>query len=379
MLRIDLSALVANYAFLQRSLGAVPCAAVVKAEAYGLGAVPVARALEQAGCRHFFVAHLCEALALRPALDRRSTIFILNGLPPGGEGEAAASGLVPVLNSLEQVQAWSAEARRREVSLPGVLQVDSGMSRLGLSAAEVGRLEAAPDLLAGIEVKLVMSHLACADEPGHPANASQLQAFETLRRHLPPAPASFANSAGILLGPDYHFDLGRPGIALYGVHPGIDRSAPLQPVVRLEASVIQTRLVEGGTGVGYGHVFTATRPMRLATLAIGYADGWLRSLSGRGYGFLDGTALPIVGRVSMDSLTLDVSAVPAERIGYGTPIELIGPHQTVDDVAGQAGTIGYEILTSLGQRYARDYVGEAGSAAGSSPVPEEFERTERDR
>jgi alanine racemase len=380
VLTIDLRAIQENYLFLRRTLAGKPCAAVVKANAYGLGAERVAPALERVGCSHFFVAHLNEALALRPRLAATSSLFVLNGLPPGSEGLAAAHGIVPVLNSLPHILAWSELASRLGQRLPAVLQVDSGMSRLGLSAAEIDALEAKPELLSAIETQLVMSHLACADEPDHPANRMQLDSFNSLRRRLPAAPASFANSAGILLGSAYHADLGRPGVALYGAHPGADRSAPLRPTLRLEAKIVQTRTIAAGVGVGYGHIYVAQQPMRLATIAVGYADGWMRSLSGRGRAFFAGQPLPIIGRVSMDSMTLDISAVPEGALRHGTMVELIGPHQTVDDVAAHAGTIGYEILTSLGGRYARQYVNEdAGEAARSLRAPGGTERMEQSR
>jgi alanine racemase len=358
VLTIDLAAIAANYHLLKGRLAGVDCAGVVKADAYGLGAARVATVLAQAGCRHFFVAHLQEGLALRPALTAEAEIFVLNGLMPGAEAACLDAGLVPVLNSLAQVDAWAALSRRRGRALPAVLQVDSGMARLGLAPAEVEALARDPQRLDGIAIRAVMSHLACADEPDHPANRAQLGAFETLRRQLPPAPASFANSSGIFLGADYHFDLARPGAALYGVAPVPGRPNPLRPVIRLDARVIQTRAIGAGDAVGYGHAFRAAAPTRIATLGIGYADGWLRSVGGAGRAYVGDLAVPIAGRVSMDSLTLDISALPADMLKPGDFVELIGPHQTVDEVAAAAGTIGYEILTSLGGRYVRRYLGD---------------------
>lgn len=378
ILTIDLDAVVANYRLLTRMLKGRPCAAVVKADAYGLGALPVARRLQAAGCRHFFVAHLTEALSLRPALERTSHVFVLNGLNPGSEAQAARHDIIPVLNSLEQVHAWRQQATLSGRTLPAVLQLDTGMSRLGLPPSELDALVASPHYLEGIALQFVMSHLACADEPDHPANRMQLENFISMRRHLPFVPASLANSAGIFLGSAYHADLGRPGIALYGAHPGADRSAPLRPALKLEAKIVQLREVQAGVGVGYGHAFTSSRPTRLATIGVGYADGWMRSLSGRGRAFLGDLPLPIVGRVSMDSMTLDVSMVPPGRLRPGTLVELIGPHQSVDQVADHAGTIGYEILTSLGTRYARRYQGDGpdGATAQSLRTPVVMGRTE---
>ncbi|MDB5360340.1 MAG: dadB [Rhodospirillales bacterium] len=356
VLTIDLTALVANYHLLQGRLGGADCAAVVKADAYGLGAARVAASLSRAGCRHFFVAHLQEGIELRRVLPAEAEIFILNGLMPGAEALCLDRGLTPVLNSLDQVDRWTALSRRLGAALAAILQIDSGMARLGLSPAEIDRLTRDPARLDGVALRAVMSHLACADEPDHPANRAQLAMFEAQRRRLPPAPASFANSSGIFLGADYHFDLARPGAALYGVAPVPDAPNPMRPVVGLDARVIQTRRIAAGDAVGYGHAFRATGPMRIATLAVGYADGWLRSAGRAGLAYVGDQALPIAGRVSMDSLTLDISVLPADMLQPGDFVELLGPHRSIDDVAAAAGTIGYEILTSLGGRYRRRYI-----------------------
>ena len=356
VLTIDLAALVANYRFLRDRLVGVECAAVVKADAYGLGAARVAAALFRDGCRQFFVAHLNEGIDLRAALPDEAEIFVLNGLMPGAEALCLEARLTPVLNSLAQIDGWTGLSRRVGRALPAILQVDSGMARLGLSPAEVDRLVQDPARLGGIGLRAVMSHLACADEPDHPANQAQLAQFEAQRRRLPPAPASFANSSGIFLGADYHFDLARPGAALYGVAPVPGAPNPMRAVVRLDARVIQTREIAAGDAVGYGYAFTASAPTRIATLSVGYADGWLRSVGRAGIAYVGDRALPIAGRVSMDSLTLDISTLPADMLKPGDFVELLGPHQRVDDVAAAAGTIGYEILTSLGGRYRRRYL-----------------------
>jgi alanine racemase len=353
VLTIDLGAIRDNWRALRDRAGG-DCAAVVKADAYGLGATKVAPVLAAAGCRRFFVAHLDEAAAIRPLLPEAATVHVLNGLPPGAEADCAGIGAVPVLNGRGQIDAWARLASRLGRRLPAAIQVDSGMSRLGLSPAELDALDDAA--LAGIAPDLVMSHLACADEPDHPANAAQLAAFAAARRLLPPAPASLANSSGVFLGAAYHFDLVRPGAALYGVNPTPGRANPMRPVVRLQGKVVQTREVGAGAGVGYGLSWTAPGPTRLATVSVGYADGYLRSLSGRGVAWLDGTALPLAGRVSMDTITLDVGAAPEGAIGPGTLVDLISPEHGVDAAAERAGTIGYEILTSLGARYARRYL-----------------------
>ena len=354
ILTIDLGAIRENYRSLASRLGKARCAGVVKADAYGLGAAQVASALADEGCRAFFVAHLAEGLELRRWLPASCAIHVLNGIPPGGEDDCAEAGLIPVLNSLEQVVAWRQASASRKVRLPAALQVDSGMARIGMSEAEVDRVAADPDLLDGIDVRLVMSHLACADEPDNPANTQQRAAFDVLRARLPLAPASLANSSGIFLSPGFHYDLARPGAALYGVNPTPGRPNPMRQVVRLEAKVIQTRDLTEGIGVGYGHTFRTSGPLRAATISLGYADGWHRRAAGGAW--WNGIRLPFIGRVSMDSIILDISALPEGTLHGGDLVELINEQQTIDDIAGYSGTIGYEILTGLGSRFHRRYV-----------------------
>ncbi|RJT31882.1 alanine racemase [Mesorhizobium waimense] len=354
ILTIDLGAIRENYRRLKAQLGGVPCAGVVKADGYGLGAAPVASALSAEGCTTFFVALLAEGLALRKALGPRPAIHVLNGLPPGSEPEAVAADLVPVINSAGQLKAWSNAGQQAGRKLPAAIQVDSGMSRLGMPPAEVEAISQDPRAFDGVDVVLVMSHLACADEPQHPANERQWLAFERLRKMLPEAPASIANSSGIFLGSAFHFDLARPGAALYGINPTPSEPNPMLPVVRLQAKVVQTRSLEKGAGVGYGHTFRATGPLRAATISLGYADGWHRRAASAAW--FDTVRLPFLGRVSMDSIILDISVLPAGTLGEGDLVELLGPSQSVDEAAGHAGTIGYEILTSLGPRFHRRYV-----------------------
>jgi len=354
ILTIDLAAIRENYRRLKNRLGGVACAAVVKADGYGLGANEVSAALVDEGCDTFFVAHLSEGVSLRSALGAAPTIYVLNGLHPGSENEALKSDLRPVLNSLDQLNAWRVLAKRGGQPLAAAIQVDSGMSRLGMAPAEVQAIAFDPALVDGLDIALVMSHLACADEPSNPANESQRLAFDSLRRLLPQAPASFANSSGIFLGAPYHFDLGRPGVALYGVNPTPDETNPMRPVVRLDVKVVQTRSVDQGAGVGYGHSLVTNRPATLATIGLGYADGWHRRAVGAAW--LDGVRLPFAGRVSMDSIILDITDLPQGQLQDGDLVELVGPHQPVDDVADFAGTIGYEILTGLGSRFHRVYV-----------------------
>ena len=354
VLTIDLGAVRENYRRLQARLGPARAAGVVKADGYGLGAARVARALMAEGCDSFFVAHANEGVDLRAALGKGPSIYVLNGLPPGAETEAAAAALVPVLNSPGQLAAWRETAQRLMRKLPAAVQVDSGMSRLGMAPAEVEAVAADPNAFDGIELKLVMSHLACADEPQNPANEAQRLAFEALRAKLPAAPAALANSSGIFLGAAYHYDLARPGAALYGVNPTPGHENPMRPVVRLEAKVIQTRQLDQGAGVGYGHTYSVAGKLRAATISLGYADGWHRR--GAAAAFLDGVRLPFIGRVSMDSIIIDISALPEGRVREGDLVELIGASQGVDDVAALTGTIGYEVLTSLGHRFHRRYL-----------------------
>lgn len=355
ILTIDLGAVRENYRRLKARLGGVRCAGVVKANGYGLGAAQVASALAREGCDIFFVALLAEGVKLRKAIGAGPDIYVLNGLPTGSEPEAVAAGLCAVINSGVQLKAWSAAARAAGRKLPAAVQVDSGMSRLGMAPAEVEALAGDAGAFDGIDVRYVMSHLACADEPRHPANEQQRQAFERLRAVLPEAPASLANSSGIFLGPSYHYDLARPGAALYGINPTPGEHNPVLPVVSLQAKVAQTRRVEKGAGVGYGHTYHADGPLSLATISFGYADGWLRRSASAAW--FEEVRLPFLGRVSMDSIILDISALPPGRLREGDLVELLGPSQSVDDAAGHAGTIGYEILASLGPRFHRHYVG----------------------
>lgn len=355
-LTIDLSALRDNYLALAAQAPAAVTSAVVKADAYGLGADIVAPVLYDAGCRHFFVAHIDEAISLRLHIGADARIFVLNGLQPGNETSCAGLNIVPVLNSLEQVAQWSAHAARLGRTLPAALQIDTGMSRLGLAPFELEELHACPALLDGIELAYIMSHLACADEPDHEANGSQLAVMRNAAEMFADVPVSFANSGGVFLGADYHNSLMRPGVALYGGAPSSARPNPMKPVVGLNVAVVQTRTVPAGSFVGYGASLRTVGETRLATIAAGYADGIPRSLSNRGAAYYNGIRLPVAGRVSMDSITLDISALPEGTLKHGSLVEIIGPNQPLEAIAEDAGTIAYEILTRLGQRYRRTYI-----------------------
>jgi alanine racemase len=352
VLTIDLAAVVENHQRLRARAG-VDVAGVVKADAYGLGAQQVAPALAAAGCRRFFVAALSEGVALRAALNRACAIHVLNGLGPGEAAHFLEHDLVPVLNDLDQIAAWRAEARERR--LPAVVHIDTGMSRLGLTAAQADALCADPAALDGLELTLVMSHLVVSEEPDHPLNAAQLERFARFRKHWPKARASLANSSGVFLGGEFAFDLVRPGAATYGINPIPGHHNPMRDVARLQARVLQLREIAAPESVGYGATWRASSRTRIATVACGYADGWLRAQSNRGAAHFQGRRLPFVGRVSMDLITLDANAVPELKVG--DMVDLMGPDHPVDAVAEAAGTNGYEVLTRLGRRLERRYLG----------------------
>ncbi len=353
-LTIDLDAIAANYRLLRRQVAPAEMAGVVKADGYGLGAGRVAETLQNEGCRRLFIALLQEAIALRSTLPPDVAIYVLNGLMPGSEPDCAAHGIVPVLNSLDQLERWAACAAQSERVLPAALQVDTGMSRLGMPADEVDVLLADRSRLKGINVSLIMSHLACADHADDTFNGTQMRRFEAISAHFPGVARALDNSGGAFLGRP-HFDVVRAGISLYGGAPN-QGTNPVRPVVGLEAGIVQVRTVPAGTGVGYGLSFVTERESQIATVPVGYADGWPRSLGNRGSVYIAGTRVPIVGRVSMDSMTVDVTGLMADHLYAGAPVELIGPHQTIDRVACDAGTISYEILTQLSRRYERDYL-----------------------
>lgn len=364
VLTVDLAALRANWARLNQASGRAECAGVIKADAYGLGLAPIAKALTNEGCKTFFVATVDEGRSAR-MVQPGATIYVLDGLLPGAEANYTGFDLRPVLSSLPEVRDWAAYSRSRGRRLPAAVHLDTGMNRLGMPEEEVEQLAAAPDLLDTFETTLVMSHLACADEPDNPMNERQRLRFEALRAKLPPAPASLANSGGTFMGHAYHFDLVRPGIALYGGRAHENRPNPMQSVVQLAARILQVRDVQPGNTIGYGATYRVQRPSRIATLACGYADGFLRALSvstgeAGPVGYLGDFPVPIVGRVSMDFITVDVTDVPPALARRGAWVEVLGPRVTLDDLTDKAGTIGYELLTRLGRRVHRVYEG-AGS------------------
>jgi alanine racemase len=341
-LTIDLDALTANWRALDAASGSgVETAAVIKAGAYGLGAGRVGRALAQAGARRFFVAVTEEAAELRAALGPGPEINVFSGHMAGDADRIHDLNLTPMINSIDQML-------RHVETLPGHpfgVQLDSGMNRLGMEPAEWAALR---DVALEQNITLLMSHLACADEPEHPMNAAQLAAFRAMTEGVD-VPRSLAATGGILLGPDYHFDLTRPGIGLYGGAP----FSAARPVAHVSLPVIQTRMLAPGEAVGYGNTWVAPAPTRLATVAAGYADGIHRALSRGLTLYADETPCPVRGRVSMDLITVDITHLPEEP----ATLDLLNHIQTVDSLAEAAGTIGYEILTSLGHRYQRRYLG----------------------
>jgi alanine racemase len=368
ILRIDLDALARNYALLRARAAPAECAAVVKADAYGLGVVPVVRRLLREGCRRFFVATLGEARELR-ALTSDAEIAVFEGVPDGAADALEELRARPVLSSLEQVRRWQGRGR-------ALLHLDTGMNRLGLSVADVAELAAHRDWLEGMTLEFVMTHLACADEPEHPQNRSQLELFEALRAQLPAAPTSIGNSAGTLCGGAYRGDLVRPGIGLYGGNPFSGRPNPMEPVVTLVGRILQIREIGEPMPVGYGATYVAAPPARLAVVGVGYADGYPRALGNRASAAVRGERVPVVGRVSMDLLCVDVGRLPRAAVAVGDEVELIGPTVGVDEVAEAAGTISYEVLTGLGRRLAREYRGaelklEAGAPRSGRMAPAE--------
>jgi alanine racemase len=363
VLTVDLDAIVANWRKLEKTAVPAECAAVIKSKAYGLGLEPVARALAKAGCKTFFVANLDEARAAR-AVAPSAAIYVLNGfIQNTGEGYAKIDAR-PVIGDLNELAEWDVFCRRTGWFGGAAIHIDTGMQRLGLTISEAQGL--IPRINAGDHgITLVMSHLACAENLHHSLNARQLASFREIASLFTGVPASLSNSSGIFLGPPFLFDLVRPGVALYGVNPTPEADNPMQPVVELKARVLQIREVERGESVGYGATWTARRPTRLALVSAGYADGYFRA-GGSNDGtrgaevVVAGKRCPIAGRISMDVMAVDVTDLEKNAVRRGHMVTLIGDGITVDELAHHFGTIGYEVLTSLGKRYARVYKGDSG-------------------
>ena len=359
-LTVDLGAIVKNWRALGRVSSGALTAAVVKADAYGTGIVPTATALSQAGAQFFFVATPDEGLTLRHALPE-AHIFVLDGLYPGAVDFYLVNRLMPALGSLEMLEEWMDVCLAHNEAFPAALHFDTGMNRLGFRLADTGRIR---DRLAefGYLPQMVMSHLACADQPTHEKSRTQLALFQTVLAQFPGIPASLANSAGLMGNRDFHFQMVRPGIALYGGRAIGGRPNPMAHAVTLEVPVLQVRSARTGETVGYGATHSVDKESRIATLAMGYADGFFRALGASstkpgGKVAFGGKLLPVMGRISMDLVTVDVTELGDHAPKPGDFVEVFGPHISVDEQADSAGTIGYELLTSLRQgRYTRRYL-----------------------
>jgi alanine racemase len=371
ILTIDLDAIIANWRKLEKTAVPAECAAVVKANAYGCGAGQVTRALSSAGCKIFFVATIEEARVVRAALPA-ATLYALDGFFQNAGDAYAAIDCKPVIGDLNELAEWDVFCRRSGWNGGAAIHIDTGMNRLGLTVLEAQGI--IPRINAGDHgITLVMSHLVSAELVNNPTNAKQLTAFREIASLFSGVPASLSNSSGIYLGPQFQFDLVRPGAALYGINPTPEADNPMKPVVELKARIVQIRNIDRGETVGYGGTWTARRPTRLAIVSTGYADGYFRAASAndgtRGAEVVvAGKRCPIAGRVSMDLMAVDVTDLPANAARRGHLATLIGEGITVDELAHHFGTIGYEVMTNLGQRYARVYKG-GGTTAVETPAP----------
>jgi len=356
ILSINLKALADNYSLFQETIGeGRDVAGVVKANAYGLGLQPIVETLIDLGCPQFFVASLEEALSLR-AIHKNVPVAVLGGLFNGAEEDYITHNITPVLNTPDDIARWSKIAKDKNSPLAGILHFDTGMNRLGLSKEEAHELIENPQRLEGVNLQYVMTHFACADEKDHPLTKKQAHDFANLAQHFPNAKKSLANSPGLFVDAAYHYDMVRPGFALYGGNPTPHTNNPMRSVVDLSVRILQIRLCKKGQTIGYGagHLFEKDTPT--ATVALGYADGFLRSASSKATLYFNGQPCPVLGRVSMDLVTIDLSNIKGAMPKQGDALEILGENQSVDDLAAAAGTIGYEILTSLGSRYAREYI-----------------------
>jgi alanine racemase len=368
VLTVDLDAIVANWRKLEKTAVPAECAGVIKADAYGCGVGPVARALAGAGCKTFFVATLDEARAARAALPS-AAIYVLSGFFQNSGDAFAGIDARPVIGDLNELAEWDVFCRRSGWAGGAAIHIDTGMNRLGLTVADAQGI--IPRITAGDHgITLVMSHLACAESLHHPLNAKQLATFREIASLFSGVPASLSNSSGVFLGGQFQFDMVRPGAALYGVNPTPEADNPMQPAVELKARIAQIRNVEKGETVGYGGTWTARRPTKLAIISVGYADGYFRAGSSndgtRGADVVvAGKRCPVAGRISMDLMAIDITDLAHNAARRGHPVTLIGEGITVDELAHHFGTIGYEVLTSLGPRYARVYKG--GAAATPEP------------
>ena len=352
---IDLEAIAANWLSLKTLCAPAECGAVVKADSYGLGCLRISSLLSALGCRWFFVAQLEEAIELKQALPSIHVIC-LGGIPEAEESRFYTYRIIPALNHWQEIQRWARCGRDHQIALPAFIHLDSGMSRLGLEATEVHRLKQTPESLDGLAVWTWMSHFANADDPDSSMTDEQYQRFRDFCTGLPEAWQSLSNSSGIFRSREYHLDLVRPGCALYGINPTPEKPNPIEQVVSLYAPIHQIRTVTPPATVGYNALYQATHPMRIAVVGVGYADGYLRCLSNTGRVFIEGYPAPILGRISMDLITVDITEIPDSVITLSSWAEIIGPHRVLDELALDAGTIGHELITSLSSRYDRHYL-----------------------
>jgi len=360
-LTIDLNAIAANWCALKSRLkDGAECAATIKADAYGTGQDATGRRLYDEGCRTFFVAVPAEAVKLRQTLPQDTTIYVLDGVFKGTASILADHSLRPVLGSREEVLEWAAFCKAHGRFFPAAVHLDTGIHRLGLNKDEFNQAMHDPDIIGPFTPSLIMSHLACGAEPDHPMNRQQLEMFSQVTAPFSQIPRSLANSAGVLMGPDFHFDLARPGISLYGGKAIDTEPNQMRPVAKVEARIMIVRDVPQGDTIGYGAKQTAKRPLRNAVVAAGYADGMLRRAGSSddrpgAFAMIGGYKAPILGRISMDMITLDVTDIPEDLVQRGALVEMMGPNVAAADLAAYAETIDYEYFTSLGRRFERVY------------------------
>ena len=357
ILEIDLKALSLNFKELKKKLNKnIECAATVKANAYGIGDKAVVKSLTKNGCKSFFVAHLSEAIRLRE-YSKTIKVYCYHGINIKNYNEFLKFNVVPIANNLQQILMINSLNKKNSFNKPIAIHFDTGMSRLGLDANETAWLINNKNKISSIKIELIMSHLACADQPKNSMNEKQLKKFITIKKEFKKSKASLANSAGILLNKKYHFDLVRPGIALYGGNPFLNKKVKLNNVVSLKAKIIQIRKIQKGDTVGYGATFKAKKDMLIGTIAIGYADGISRKFSNNMNVFFGNKPLKVLGRISMDLITIDMSPISEIKFTKKTVyVDLVNKSNNINDISKNINTISYEILTSLGSRYKIKYI-----------------------
>lgn len=356
ILLVNLERVAYNFNVLKKKLGNVECAATLKANAYGVGAGKIAKTLIREGCSTFFLATIDEAIELRKEISSTNPrIIVLNGVPRGTESTFREYQLIPTLNDLDQVNRWYDHNKESRVVQPAILHLDTGMNRLGLCEDDLNCLTTSPSKIKAIGLSLIMSHLACSDDLGNKKNEEQLSTFLSMLKFFPGVKASLSNSGGIFLGTPFHFDVARPGIALYGSIPGYEKNNPLKHAISLFAKILQIRDVRRGMTIGYGATHKVKKSTRIATVGVGYADGYQRSLSSKSSIFFRNLSLPLIGRVSMDTITVDISSIPKNDIEVGNFVEIIGDNFTIDEAARIANTVPHELLSGLGRRHLRLY------------------------